>query len=252
MSKQKSFTGQAEAYLKHKAGAAQKQQFPVFDMTKNFVPGSAPAKLNISKKENGSNEPLPILDLTKCQQTGILDYAPATPATRCNTNSHNSSQGSYPNSDLEEVAFDTFIESPNKRLVKQGSIRCTHGHSPSCDHDHEAFTPLTKKNSKPLENGWKKKVKTELCKFWLKGQQCENQMKEQGCGFAHGQEELQKKKTLSRQYLTSVCKNFLDHPSKCTYGTRCIFQHPTHDITQRQTYKTMMEDNQRYTAMRLF
>merc|ERR1712032_979236 len=93
-----------------------------------------------------------------------------------------------------------------------------------------------------MENGWKRKVKTELCRFWLKGQQCENILKEQGCGFAHGQEELQKKKTLSRQYLTSVCKNFMDHPSKCTYGTRCIFQHPTHDVRERQSY----------TAMRLF
>lgn len=118
LNKQRSFTGQAEAYLQHKAGSAQKQQFPVFDMTKNFIPRSAPVKVNVSKKENGSNEPLPILDLTKCKQAGLLDYAPATPATRCNTNSHNSSTGSYPNSDLEEVAFDTFIESPNKRLVK--------------------------------------------------------------------------------------------------------------------------------------
>lgn len=102
------------------------------------------------------------------------------------------------------------------------------------------------------ENGWKKKVKTELCRFWLNGQACENSQKEQGCGFAHGQDELQKKKGLSRQYLTSVCKNFLDHPSKCTYGQRCIFQHPTHDVRIRQTYKKMMQDNARYTAMRLF
>jgi hypothetical protein len=107
------------------------------------------------------------------------------------------------------------------------------------------------KNSK-AENGWKKKVKTELCRFWLQGKQCENSQKEQGCGFAHGQDELQKKKGLSRQYLTSVCKNFLEHPSKCTYGQRCIFQHPTHDVRTRQSYTNMMQDNTRYTAMRLF
>merc|ERR1712051_172772 len=81
--------------------------------------------------------------------------------------------------------------------------------------------------------------------------ECENSKKEQGCGFAHGQDELQKKKGLSRQYLTSVCKNFLEHPSKCTYGTRCIFQHPTKDVRARQSYKDMVQDNQRYTAMRL-
>lgn len=101
-------------------------------------------------------------------------------------------------------------------------------------------------------NTWKKKVKTELCKFWLQGLPCENLKKDQGCGFAHGQEELQKKKGLSRQYLTSVCKNFLEHPSKCTYGQRCIFQHPTYDVKTRQSYTKMMQDNTRYTAMRLF
>jgi len=98
---------------------------------------------------------------------------------------------------------------------------------------------LVRKNSKN-ESGWKRKVKTELCKFWLNGMACENQLKEQGCGFAHGQEELQKKKGLSKQYMTSVCKNFLEHPSKCSYGQRCIFQHPTHDVRKRQPYTSMM------------
>lgn len=102
------------------------------------------------------------------------------------------------------------------------------------------------------ENSWKRKVKTELCKFWLNNLPCENSQKELGCGFAHGEEELQKKKGLNKQYMTSVCKNFLEHPSKCTYGQRCIFQHPTYDVRVRQSYTRMMEDNQRYTAMRLF
>jgi hypothetical protein len=44
----------------------------------------------------------------------------------------------------------------------------------------------------------------------------------------------------------------MDHPSKCTYGTRCIFQHPSNDVRVRQDYSTMVQDNQRYTAMRLF
>lgn len=96
------------------------------------------------------------------------------------------------------------------------------------------------RSSKTTQSAWKKKVKTELCKFWLLGQPCENLKKDQGCGFAHGQDELQKKKGLSRQYLTSVCKNFLEHPSKCSYGQRCIFQHPTYDVRTRQTYTKMM------------
>ena len=52
--------------------------------------------------------------------------------------------------------------------------------------------------------------------------------------------------------MTSVCKNFLEHPSKCTYGQRCIFQHPTFDVRKRQKYTDMIQDNARYTAMRLF
>ena len=99
---------------------------------------------------------------------------------------------------------------------------------------HSLMRTKSFRSSKPCsQNTWKKKVKTELCKFWLQGQACENLKKDQGCGFAHGQDELQKKKGLSRQYLTSVCKNFLEHPSKCTYGQRCIFQHPTYDVKTR-------------------
>ena len=77
------------------------------------------------------------------------------------------------------------------------------------------------------------KVKTELCKYWLRGEQCENLTKDQGCGFAHGETELQPKRGLNKQYLTSVCKNYVEHPGKCTYGSRCIFQHPSHDINTR-------------------
>jgi len=149
-------------------------------MSKTFIPASAPAKLNLGK-ENVNAENLPMLDLTKCQQNTLLDQPP-TPHTRCNTNSNVSSAGSYPNSDLEEVAFDGFIESPNKRLVKQGSLRYTK----QSNVDVEPCTPLKSKSSVKTENGWKKKVKTELCRFWLQGLQCENQLKEQGCGFAHG------------------------------------------------------------------
>jgi hypothetical protein len=118
-------------------------------------------------------------------------------------------------------SFDAGFDSPVNRMArKQSHMVCP--------------------SAKGLEGGWKKKVKTELCRFWLQGQECENSQKEQGCGFAHGQDELQKKKGLSRQYLTSVCKNFLEHPSKCTYGQRCIFQHPTHDVRTRQPYTKMM------------
>lgn len=173
VSKQASF-GNSDARLKKRPSTKQAHTL-VFDATKTFVPASAPAKMSKLEKENTFGEPLPMLDLTKCQRkNGLLDQV-ATPNTRCNTNSHvSSSQGSYPTSDQEEMpSFDSFIESPNKRVIKQNHA------------DVEPCTPLKSKNGKN-ETGWKRKVKTELCRFWLKGLQCENQLKEQGCGFAHG------------------------------------------------------------------
>lgn len=168
--------------------------------------------------------------------------------------------------DQLKTSAESEASSPDSKSTAGSSMNMS-----SCGSDNEQmefdFDPPVEKAAKPgsaartaakvavaakTEGGWKKKIKTELCKFWLNGQPCENSQKEQGCGFAHGQEELQKKKGLSRQYLTSVCKNFLDHPSKCTYGQRCIFQHPTHDVRVRQRYQDMIQDNARYTAMRIF
>lgn len=165
-------------------------------------------------------------------------YEACSPTRTGSTNA--SSQGSMYSSE-DEGCFDAEMGSfsPMGKLARQASGL------------YQANGRIQSKNSKN-ENGWKKKVKTELCRFWLQGKECENSQKDQGCGFAHGQDELQKKKGLSRQYLTSVCKNFLEHPSKCTYGQRCIFQHPTHDVRTRQSYTNMMQDNTRYTAMRLF
>jgi len=190
------------------------------------------------------------LPLNKLQSQVYVDQSsPATKSTGV------SSDGNFP-SDEEDFNMDPMgFESPVSRKTMSVQTPCARM-NPSmtpiaaaqkpCQHAHQHQQPQV------LENGWKKKVKTELCRFWLNGQVCENSHKEQGCGFAHGQEELQKKKGLSRQYLTSVCKNFLEHPSKCTYGQRCIFQHPTFDVRERQKYTEMMQDNARYTAMRLF
>lgn len=138
-----------------------------------------------------------------------------SPMTKSTTLSSSGVQSEMDDCDLESVGF----ESPMAASQVQGQSPMSRASS--------GGAKLLK------ENGWKKKVKTELCRFWLNGQACENSQKDQGCGFAHGQDELQKKKGLSRQYLTSVCKNFLDHPSKCSYGQRCIFQHPTHDVRKR-------------------
>lgn len=188
-----------------------------------------------------SNGSLPsVLPLKQAQQAYIDSSSPITKSTNV------SSQGSHFGNDDEPIDLDGFDSPVHNQFANQRSG----GYStPSV---RVNVTLSAHKAAPKNENGWKKKVKTELCKFWLNGQDCENSQKEQGCGFAHGQDELQKKKGLSRQYLTSVCKNFLEHPSKCTYGQRCIFQHPTYDVRKRQSYRAMVQDNARYTAMRLF
>jgi hypothetical protein len=66
------------------------------------------------------------------------------------------------------------------------------------DYEEEAQiapqVPLQKATSVASEtNQWKSKVRTELCKFWLRGLPCENREKDQGCGFAHGEAELMPK-----------------------------------------------------------
>jgi len=148
------------------------------------------------------------------------------------------STGSFPDFDAqkEEISTQSIMQTPPKQKKKKNAKR-----------NSEA-----KREAKGVQEDWKQKVKTELCKFWLAGVDCENSGKDQGCGFAHGLRELQKKKGLNKQYLTSVCKNFIEDKSKCTYGQRCIFQHPSHDISVRQPYTIMLKDNKKYTAMRLF
>lgn len=122
---------------------------------------------------------VPMLDLKLTQTQSFLEQG--TPKT-CST--VGSSNGSYYNSDEEDLSFDAAVESPFKKISKCQSIK----YHKCSTIETNLYTPQ-KRNAKQ-ENGWKRKVKTELCRFWLAGLQCENQMKEQGCGFAHGQEEL--------------------------------------------------------------
>lgn len=170
------------------------------------------------------------LPLDKTQQTYAESTSPMTKSTGASSN-YDTHSAFSDEEGLECLEMGNGFESPVHQMARKQSHMTVLS---------RASTLAGPKAAVKTENGWKKKVKTELCRFWLNGQACENSQKEQGCGFAHGQEELQKKKGLSRQYLTSVCKNFLDHPSKCTYGQRCIFQHPTFDVRKRQNYTEMM------------
>lgn len=204
--------------------------------TKRRIYASSSKNVMQSFSKGGVNMPS-ALPLNKISQICEESYSPMTKSTQLSSND----SYQYCSEDEGMDAEISSVESPMNRSQRKG------GYAAPTRNSQGSPAKMIK-----TENGWKKKVKTELCRFWLNGQACENSLKDQGCGFAHGQEELQKKKGLSRQYLTSVCKNFLEHPSKCTYGQRCIFQHPTFDVRKRQKYTDMVQDNARYTAMRLF
>jgi hypothetical protein len=106
---------------------------------------------------------------------------------------------------------------------------CEENNSTECDSENDSNSSAQQLQEKQPD-AWKNKLHTELCKFWLKGEYCQNRFSSLGCGFAHGRHELQPKSGLNEKYLTSVCKNFLDHPSKCTFGDRCFFIHPEMDL----------------------
>lgn len=101
----------------------------------------------------------------------------------------------------DEVTFPSKMEKPSTDFLSDGQSPMTASTEASSDDGasqsefDSSFNPFTqagqsqsvRKNSGgKTESGWKRKVKTELCKFWLNGMACENQLKEQGCGFAHG------------------------------------------------------------------
>merc|ERR1719326_56987 len=80
---------------------------------------------------------------------------------------NNSSNGSHYNSDEEEIVYDSSeLESPFKAMTKVQ----TYKKSPAI----EVSTLSPTKKNKQLEGSWKRKVKTELCRFWLQGLPCEN------------------------------------------------------------------------------
>lgn len=69
-------------------------------------------------------------------------------------------------------------------------------------------------------NDFKIKWKTEICHYWEMYGKCKYG---NSCAFAHGNEELNKRK-MSSSYKTKPCKQFFEL-GYCTYGTRCQFSH---------------------------
>ena len=67
---------------------------------------------------------------------------------------------------------------------------------------------------------FKTKWKTEMCHYWEMYGTCKYG---NTCAFAHGAEELNKRK-MSSNYKTKPCKQFFEI-GYCTYGIRCQFSH---------------------------
>ena len=75
-------------------------------------------------------------------------------------------------------------------------------------------------NSYNHNNDYKSKWKTEMCHYWEMYGTCKFG---NACAFAHGAEELNKRK-MSLNYKTKPCKQFFEL-GYCTYGIRCQFSH---------------------------
>ena len=69
-------------------------------------------------------------------------------------------------------------------------------------------------------NDFKTKWKTEMCHYWEMYGSCKYG---NNCAFAHGNDELNKRK-MSSNYKTKPCKQFFEI-GYCTYGVRCQFSH---------------------------
>ena len=69
-------------------------------------------------------------------------------------------------------------------------------------------------------NDFKTKWKTEICHYWEMYGTCKYG---NTCAFAHGTEELNKRK-MSSNYKTKLCKQFFEL-GYCAYGVRCQFSH---------------------------
>ena len=69
-------------------------------------------------------------------------------------------------------------------------------------------------------NDYKAKWKTEMCHYWEMYGTCKFG---DTCAFAHGPEELNKRK-MSLNYKTKPCKQFFEL-GYCSYGIRCQFSH---------------------------
>ena len=106
-------------------------------------------------------------------------------------------------------------------------------------------------NGRIISNDYKLKIKTELCKSWVKDKRCQYG---NSCAFAHGEHELQKKKHVPSRYKTKLCQQYHEN-FDCPYGKRCQFIHSltlanlmqikqnNGDIAKHVSYRQIFKEN---------
>ena len=83
---------------------------------------------------------------------------------------------------------------------------------------------------------FKKKYKTELCKYYEMTGKCKYGT---NCAYAHGIENLRVKVTNTTAYRTKKCKQFFEI-GYCPYGNRCQFAHHLKDNIMNNPYDNKM------------
>ena len=82
-----------------------------------------------------------------------------------------------------------------------------------------------------------------MCKSWARGLNCPFGDK---CAFAHGEEQLQKKTHVAKQFRMTLCKSYAQQ-GFCKYGARCQFQHTKTDFSdfdqQKTRYQNLLNEN---------
>ena len=90
---------------------------------------------------------------------------------------------------------------------------------------------------------FKKKFRTELCKYYEIYGYCQYGNK---CAYAHGKENLRLKVTNTSAYRTKKCTNFFEK-GYCPYGNRCQFAHElksniiNNPFDQKMSYTKILE-----------
>ncbi len=108
------------------------------------------------------------------------------------------------------------------------------------------FTKESKRNKEPYKTNafdFKKKYKTELCKYFEINGYCKYG---DYCAYAHGKENLRLKVTNTSAYRTKKCVQFFEN-GYCPYGGRCQFAHQlesniiNNPYDKKMTYTKIME-----------